>query len=230
MSEGLVEGCAEGCSACFLDVYEHPHAVLIIDQTISKDSDDFMSPQSYAYIRIRDLVLASHAHATYDFAEVSQVESVVTLHWSRLQVFLYLLVNLQSPCHNLSFHALHFRVEVKGPEVPLQDGSEDVVHSVLVEVGEGYHIEVTQESGSHKGLASSWGTHGCDNHSINECSEGMLVIFPFIPASLIHKLSQYFNGRLGTIVLLLWHVQVIHKYDCSHSKLRSKDSLSSLVV
>ena len=38
------------------------------------------------------------------------------------------------------------------------------------------------------------------------------VVLLVIPVSVVHPLSQQLNGRLSTVLLLSWHVEVVHKH------------------
>ena len=54
-------------------------------------------------------------------------------------------------------------------------------------------------------------THGANEHGINESLEWMLVVFQFIPATLVKHLPQNLNRGLGTVLLDFRHIQVINK-------------------
>lgn len=49
-----------------------------------------------------------------------------------------------------------------------------------------------------------------DTHNINKKNLGGVLLV--IPMLVINPLPQKFNWRLGTIFLLGWHTEVIHKY------------------
>ena len=63
------------------------------------------------------------------------------------------------------------------------------------------------------GLATTWGSHRANQHRIDESSEWMLGIFQVVPATLVEHLAQDFNGRLRTVRLDLWHIEIIDEDD-----------------
>jgi hypothetical protein len=62
------------------------------------------------------------------------------------------------------------------------------------------------ESWCNETSSTTWSTHSCDNHRINDISEWMLVVLSIVPSALINELPQDLNRWLGAISLLLWHV------------------------
>lgn len=151
------------------------------------------------------------------------------LHGCGLQVFLDLLIDFHRTCHKLSVHASDISCEVEGTEVPLQDSLENTVHCIFIEDGEGNHVEVTLESGCDEGLTTTWRAHSRNDHCINDVSEGVLVVTALVPAALVDQLSQNFNWRLCTIVLFLWHVEIVDEDNATHAKFGSEVVLPTLV-
>ena len=41
----------------------------------------------------------------------------------------------------------------------------------------------------------------------------LLVCLDVVPSTVVHPLTKQFNWRLGTVLLLLWHVEIINKDD-----------------
>lgn len=56
----------------------------------------------------------------------------------------------------------------------------------------------------------------------------MLWILKVVPTLLVHHLTENLNWWLGSILLNLWHVQVINEYDSLLVEFWSKDTSSSL--
>lgn len=85
------------------------------------------------------------------------------------------------------------------------------------------------ESWRDETSSTTWSTHSCDNHGINDISEWMLVIFSIIPSTLINELPQDLNWWLGAVSLLLWHVEIIDEDDASHTESWSEMVFSPLI-
>jgi hypothetical protein len=222
VSEYGVEVSTERTSDCLFESVKHPETIFIVNQAITKHSQDLVCPDPDAHVCVGDLVLARHANAANDLAEVTQVEGVVTLHRSWLQVILNLLVHLHSGADQLALHGRDVGTEVESSEIPPQNCLEDAVHGIFIEYGKGDNVEVTLESGGDEGLATAWGSHSGDDHGVNDVAERVLVVLSFVPPVLIDELAEDFDGGLSAVVLFLWHVQVVYEDYATHTKLRAE--------
>jgi hypothetical protein len=72
---------------------------------------------------------------------------------------------------------------------------------------------MSQNSGCYKGSASSGWTHGSNENSFYDISEGLFFILVLIPSSLIEELSNKLNWWLCAVLLLRRHIEVIHKHN-----------------
>ena len=74
----------------------------------------------------------------------------------------------------------------------------------------------------HVYVCTSTHTHPSPSHTYKKLTNG----FPIVPASMVHPLSDQLYGRLGSIHLQCWHVQIINKEYLSFSKGRTKHSFT----
>ena len=65
--------------------------------------------------------------------------------------------------------------------------------------------------------------------SNSDCFAEFFLSNKFIPALVVHPLSEELNRRLGTVLLFLWHVQVINEEDSILSKFWTPDALTTSV-
>jgi len=150
------------------------------------------------------------------------------LQWSWFQIILDVLIDLKRCINNVCHHVGNIRGESTNSEMPLKNGLEDGFHGVIIEVSKGNNIEMSLESWSNERFTTTWGSHSSNNHSVNNVSEWMLVIFSVIPSTLILELSKNFNWRLR-LKEDFRHVKIINKDDTLHSKSWSKVVFSSLI-
>lgn len=59
---------------------------------------------------------------------------------------------------------------------------------------------------------TTWRLHGCAEGNTNGLAEFLLTI-QFIPAFIVHPLTEKFNRRLGAILFFHRHVEIINKND-----------------
>lgn len=139
-----------------------------------------------------------------------------------------LLEDLPGSSDDILLHVCDILIEFAHSEVPLKDVPENGTHCVFIKVGESYDIEMSLESWSDERFTTSWRSHGSDDTGVDDVSERMLVVFSFIPSSLIDKLSENLNRWLST-ENLFGHIEIINENDTSHSKSGTEVILSSLV-
>ena len=72
---------------------------------------------------------------------------------------------------------------------------------------------MSKDSGSDEGSSSSWWSHGSQQNGVDNFLEGFVLVFVFVPSSLIQKLSDQFDGWLGSIFLFRGHVEIVNKED-----------------
>ena len=77
MFEKNIEIGAKWCTYCIFHSIHHPHSIIVVDETITKHSCDFVSPKSSGNIRVWNFFLGAEANAANNFANVTQVESVM---------------------------------------------------------------------------------------------------------------------------------------------------------
>ena len=75
-----------------------------------------------------------------------------------------------------------------------------------------YHHEFSNNSAWDLVTTTSWGSHGTDELNVFYFLED-LVLDSIEPASVVHPLSEKFEGRLRAICILFGHVQIINIYD-----------------
>ena len=93
MLEKQIEVGAEGDFRCLLNSVEHPHSIIIVNQTISKHSCSLVSPKTHHLVGLCQFILPRQADSLDDLREISQVERVVRLSRSRLHILLNLLID-----------------------------------------------------------------------------------------------------------------------------------------
>jgi len=218
MFEDHIELGSEWSSGSVLDGVEHPKSIIVVDEAITKDSCDLMCPKSKNLVTSLKLLLGCPSHTTNDFGEISQVECVMCLQRSWFQISLDLLINLHCACNDFLLESSDIWREVSASEMPFEDRYEDGGHGVVIEVCESNNVEMSLESWCNETSSTTWSTHSCDNHRINDVSEWMLVILSIVPSTLINELPQDLNWWLSAISLLLWHVEIIDEDDASHTE------------
>lgn len=80
-----------------------------------------------------------------------------------------------------------------------------------------------------EGFSTTGRAHSANHHAVFNCAEGMLVVLTIVPSTLVHVLTQDFNGRLGTEFFNFGHVEIIDKDYSTLGVRRSEDSLSALL-
>ena len=98
---------------------------------------------------------------------------------------------------------------------------------LLVQIGLGYHVLVSDQPSSDAGAASPGRPHGCGQNYVFQFHK--LQRFPVVPALVVEVLAQEFDGGLGSVFLLFGHVQVVHKNDAALSNRRTVDSAAALI-
>ena len=76
-------------------------------------------------------------------------------------------------------------------------------------------------------LTSSGRSHSCNKCEISNLAEVLLVAENFIPALVVHPLTEELDGRLSTVLLFLGHVEVIDKDDSILAEFGTPDTLTA---
>lgn len=92
--EDSVETLTKWCPGNILDGIEHPHPILVVDESVTEDSRGLMGPQSEARVWSHQLLVRWHRHSADNLRNVSQVKRVVRLKGRWLQVSLDVRVDL----------------------------------------------------------------------------------------------------------------------------------------
>ena len=122
---------------CVLGDVEETESVVLIDEAIRKDPQNFVQPNAYSLLLGLQLFLVRHADSEDHSGKVSQVEEVVRLSRGRQELIDCALVDLESRAKYLGFTLEDIRVEPKGAEEPLENGAENSVEGFVFERGEG---------------------------------------------------------------------------------------------
>lgn len=84
MVEHGIKALSEWGSGNVFDSIEHPHSVIIVDESITENSCSLMCPQSKARVSLVQCFVSWHCHTTNNLRDISQVESVMRLQRSGL--------------------------------------------------------------------------------------------------------------------------------------------------
>jgi len=79
-----IEALSEWSPGNVFDSIEHPHSIIIVDESVTEDSCGLMCPESEARVSSVQCFVSWHSHTTNNFRDISQVKSVVRLQRSRL--------------------------------------------------------------------------------------------------------------------------------------------------
>ena len=142
MFEKKVEIDSKGSSGRLLDRLQHPHAIFVVNETISEHSCSLVSPQSEGLISSLDRVCCNKANTLHNLAKISQVESVVGLDWGRFEITLDLLVNLEGSVDNLRVEVCDFSSEFSLSEEPFKNACENGLHRVIVKGSQRNDVEM----------------------------------------------------------------------------------------
>lgn len=122
MLEEKVKVDSECRSRGLLNRFEHPHAIRIVNQTITQHAGSLVSPQAQRLIRTLNRVLRHQANSLNDLAKIAQVESIVRFKGRWLQIKLDLLVNLEGSIYDLRVEVGNVRRKFALSKEPLQNG------------------------------------------------------------------------------------------------------------
>lgn len=105
-----------------------PHHVLVVDETVSEDTGDFMTPQPHDDFLAWNIILDAEADTADNLAEVTQVEGVMRLSRSWLEIFLNLFVESQRGLNKFGLHVQNLILEISFFKVPPKNGAENLFH------------------------------------------------------------------------------------------------------
>jgi hypothetical protein len=192
--------------SAFLNSFDEPHRVLVVDETISEHTCNFVAPQPHNNFLPWNIILVAQTNTTNNFAEVTQIECVMRFSRSRFKVFLNLLVEGQSCLDQFALHSCYFILKFAFFKVPFKDGTEYLFHHLVLEVGESDEVKMPLEPWGDERLTTTWRTHCADHHAVFNLTEGVLVVLAVIPATLVHILTKDFDRRLCTVCFNFGHV------------------------
>lgn len=168
-------------------------------------------------------------HSLENFAKVTQVERVVRLCGRWPESPLYLIVNVDGARYDVVFQTddtiweWHFSLSSVHP---LHDVSEDCrKRNVRVRL---YIDQVKVANVSIADNISRW-LHSSDKRHFDGSSEVLLRRVDVIPTTVVHPLSQQLDWRLCTILLFLWHIQIVDENHAVLAKRRTVEALSLLL-
>lgn len=81
----------------------------------------------------------------------------------------------------------------------------------VVHLGVGDDVEMPSHPGRNIGSASTWRTQRSQQNNVLNFYQ--LLVLAVVPSTVVQELAEQLNRRLGTILLLFGHVQIIHEYD-----------------
>lgn len=190
-----------------------------------------MCPQLDHVILGLDGLRGGARDALEDLAHITQVVGVVRFRRGRSEALLDHLVDIDRIGNNVVTHALD-GFGVGGvlvlEEEPIHDIVEDVVHGLLRVGLNVNNIEMADIARRDVVATTTWGSHGSHKLNCSNDSEFLLIGIDFVPATVIHPLTEELNGRLCSVHFLLRHVEIINENEALLAKGRSIDTLSAL--
>ena len=104
MGEDGIKTRSKWSSRAIFDSIEHPHSVLIVDQSITENPDGLMGPKSEALIASGQFLLRWSCHTADNFGNISQVKSVMRFEWGWFKISLDIGINLKGGVYNVCGH------------------------------------------------------------------------------------------------------------------------------
>mmetsp|Transcript_11712 Transcript_11712/g.17848 ORF Transcript_11712/g.17848 Transcript_11712/m.17848 type:complete len:936 (+) Transcript_11712:4723-7530(+) len=200
--------------------------VLFIDHSVSEHSLVLMDPQPHDIGSSAGGLAVGRTHTLEDLGDISQVESVMRLAGSRSEPVSDTMVHNLGAVHDLVNNLADSSGEATDER--LQDLSEDHADAFGAKVSVSQEVEVAHHTSSDGIPTTSRRSHGGDEDDIFNLHEGLLLLRAIVPTLVVHPLAKDFNRRLGSILFLLGHVQIIDEDDESLASGRSINTLSSL--
>jgi len=94
-----------------------------------------------------------------------------------------------------------------------EDLGEDHGDVLLAQIGIGQEVEMSLEPLGKGGSTTARWSHSRNEDDILDPHERLLLFGSVVPSLMIHPLSDELDWWLGTILFLLWHVQIINEND-----------------
>ena len=110
-------------------------------------------------------------------------------------------------------------------EHPVHHIAEDSLERVITVRLNIDYVVVTDVAVSDR-LLTARRLHGCTESDANELAE-IFFANQFIPALVVHPLTEELDGRLSTVLLFLGHVEVIDKDDSILAEFGTPDTLTA---
>ena len=185
--------------------------VLVVNHTIGKDSHVLVEPKLQQADLSVDRLLVSSASTLEDFADITQVESVVRLVGRGLQLGLHAGIDILGRLDELVNRAFNFSFEAA--EETVKDLDEDHGDRLRVQISVRQVVVMSLQTGSDRGTTTAWGAHGGDQDDVLNLHEVFLFGLAIVPALVVHELTDQLDGRLSEVHLSLGHVQIIDEDD-----------------
>jgi len=99
----------------------------------------------------------------------------------------------------------------------------------VLQVSVCHDVKVSLQSLSNGVSTSTWWSHGTNKDEVLYLHEWLLLGFSIIPTLVITELSQKLKRWLGSVCLLLWHVEIINENNKLLTNWWTEHTLSSFV-
>mmetsp|Transcript_37405 Transcript_37405/g.96744 ORF Transcript_37405/g.96744 Transcript_37405/m.96744 type:complete len:566 (-) Transcript_37405:572-2269(-) len=208
---------------------EEPLHVLLGDETVLEDALTLMQPDLAEILDLRQRLARALADALEDLGNIAHVEGIVRLGGRRKHFLQHGGVHLQGGRHSsgrvAGDIAGHRRQELG------HHGGEDAVQALLVERVHEDQVEVARVAVSDVILAATRRAHRSQHADVNEVAElPALAIVPAVAEGRQDEhLTQDLDRRLGPILLLERHVEVINEDQHLFARRWAKGALLPLV-
>lgn len=200
-------------------------SVFIVNKSVMENSAVFMIIKSHQIDCFRAIFLGGWTNSLKDFPNISEIESIVRFFRSRQKFWSYSVINnhylLSHDIHILQNTILEFPQEVFGK---LRENSRNCI---IIKFRVGENIKMSYKPSSNIGPASSGGSHGSKQSHVLQ--EHKLKIFSIVPALVVQVLTENFDGRLGPIIFLFRHVEIIDENYTFFAHWRSVVATSAFV-
>ena len=174
-------------------------------ESITKDARALVQPQPCVIVAISDLVWLTHEEPLEDFGHITQIERVVELgrdgqhRAANLQVH----VNGGLDC----YRCFQFVRGFTRGEVASEDRLEDLCQGLFCRLRHIDDLEVAHEARRQRLTSTTRWSSSADHTELLDLLPGELR--PVVVALHVDELSEQLNGRLCSVELFLWHVDII---------------------